>query len=98
MSSKIIFDFYHIHTYKAFFFICKKKLQLPHYFGDNLNALWDCLTGYIELPVSIQFINVSSFQLKKFDTLIKLFEDAEKEMEGELHFTYEHKEDEGALG
>jgi ribonuclease inhibitor len=31
--------------------ILKKKLDLPDYYGENLNALWDCLTGWIDLPV-----------------------------------------------
>lgn len=31
----------------------KDKLALPAYYGANLNALWDCLTGWIEVPVKI---------------------------------------------
>jgi ribonuclease inhibitor len=98
MTKNIQFDFYRIHTYKSFYRICKQKLQLPDFFGENLDALWDCLTGYIELPVSIQFENVSSFQLKKFEKLISLLKEAEKELEGRLSFKCYSKEDEDVLG
>ncbi|MCC6999333.1 MAG: barstar family protein [Deltaproteobacteria bacterium] len=28
-------------------------LELPPYYGRNLDALWDCLTGWIEPPVEV---------------------------------------------
>ena len=37
--------------------ILKEKLELPDYYGENLDALWDCLTGGIELPVCIKWSN-----------------------------------------
>ena len=33
-----------------------KKLELPEWYGNNLDALWDMLTGFIETPVSITVI------------------------------------------
>lgn len=33
--------------------IVKAKLNLPEYYGRNLDALWDCFTGDIGLPVTI---------------------------------------------
>ena len=32
------------------------KLDLPEWYGNNLSALWDMLTGFIETPVSITVI------------------------------------------
>ena len=29
------------------------KLNFPDYYGGNLDALWDCLTGWVELPIEI---------------------------------------------
>ena len=37
--------------------ILKEKLELPDYYGENLDALWDCLTGEIELSVCIKWSN-----------------------------------------
>jgi ribonuclease inhibitor len=37
--------------------ILKSKLQLPDYYGNNLDALWDCLTGDVKLPMNIEWIN-----------------------------------------
>lgn len=33
----------------------KEKLELPIYYGENLDALWDCLTGCIDLPVEVEW-------------------------------------------
>ncbi len=34
----------------------KKKLELPEWYGNNLDALWDMLTGFIETPINITVI------------------------------------------
>lgn len=37
------------------------QLNLPHYFGKNQDALWDCLTsGEIKLPITIVFYQVQN--------------------------------------
>lgn len=28
--------------------ILKEKLDLPDYYGENADALWDCLTGWMD--------------------------------------------------
>lgn len=33
----------------------KEKLELPIYYGENLDALWDCLTGWIDLPIEVEW-------------------------------------------
>ena len=33
--------------------VLKDALDLPDYYGMNLDALWDCLTRYIEVPATI---------------------------------------------
>ncbi|WP_458464258.1 barstar family protein [Paenibacillus sp.] len=35
----------------------KDKLDLPDFYGGNLDALWDCLTGMIELPLELNWTN-----------------------------------------
>ena len=72
----IVFDFDTIASTEDFYAACKEKLALPDYFGDNLDALYDCLTGYIGLPVKIKFIHLSKEQRTAFKSVIKTFEDA----------------------
>ncbi|WP_145146969.1 barstar family protein [Paenibacillus xylanexedens] len=35
----------------------KEKLALPDFYGGSLDALWDCLTGTIELPLELKWTN-----------------------------------------
>ncbi|MEG2291183.1 MAG: barstar family protein [Clostridium sp.] len=37
--------------------ILKETLELPSYYGENLDALWDCLTTEIEVPIKITWNN-----------------------------------------
>ena len=34
----------------------KARLQLPDYYGENLDALWDCL-HYLALPLTLQWLD-----------------------------------------
>ena len=43
--------------------VLKDRLDLPDYYGMNPDALWDCLTRYIEVPATITLRGVS--QAKK---------------------------------
>ena len=71
----------------------KEKLELPEWYGNNLDALWDMLTGFIETPVSITVIfkpetkateNLKESVLK----IIETFKEASEEDE-EIKFSYE---------
>lgn len=37
--------------------ILMAELRFPEYYGKNLDALWDCLTGEIELPLIVEWKN-----------------------------------------
>ena len=37
--------------------ILKSEFNFPDYYGNNLDALWDCLTGDIKLPVTLEWIH-----------------------------------------
>jgi ribonuclease inhibitor len=97
MMKTIVFNFDKIHSLQSFYSACKQQLQLTDHFGNNLDALWDCITAGIELPVTISFINLSPYHLVKFERQIDLFRDAEKELDGELTFEY-HTRDERDAG
>ncbi|MCC9088941.1 MULTISPECIES: barstar family protein [Bacillus] len=65
----------------------KTVLHLPDYYGKNLDALWDCLTGEVNLPVELTWVN---FQTSKdalghyAESLRQLFQEAEEELKGQF--------------
>ena len=70
-------------------------MTLPEHFGDNLDALFDVITGELEMPLHLEFVNMSVEQLEIFEDLLTTLEDAEEEVEG-FTFAYylEQYEDE----
>ncbi|MBO9619297.1 MAG: barstar family protein [Niabella sp.] len=85
---EVSFDFDRIGTEADFYKVAAQSLTLPEYFGNNLDALWDVLTGAIALPVSIRFINLTLGQLDKFGDIIQVFEDAQDELGDDFSFEY----------
>ena len=92
---EIYIDFVNIGDYEDFYTELKSKLELPDYFGDNLDALADVISGELEMPLHIEFVNMSVDQLETFEDLLTTLEDAEDEVEG-FTFSYylEQYEDE----
>lgn len=65
--------------------LLSKKLELPDYYGRNLDALWDCLTESSSLLLTIHWnhYEASKAQLGDYcDLLLQLFRDAEEELDG----------------
>ena len=92
---EIYIDFLEIGDYEDFYAQLKEKLPLPEHFGDNLDALFDVITGELEMPLHLEFVNMSVEQLEIFGDLLTTLEDAEEEVEG-FTFSYylEQYEDE----
>lgn len=84
---KITIDFCAIKTYADFYEQLKQKIELPDYFGDNLDALYDVISGEVSLPMEIHFINMSLDQLEEFSNLLNTMKDLEQEIE-DLIFRY----------
>ena len=92
---EVYIDFLEIGDYEDFYAQLKEKLTLPEHFGDNLDALFDVITGELEMPLHLEFVNMSVEQLEIFEDLLTTLEDAEDEVEG-FTFAYylEQYEDE----
>jgi ribonuclease inhibitor len=92
---EIYIDFLEIGDYEDFYAQLKAKLTLPEHFGDNLDALFDVITGELEMPLHLEFVNMSVEQLEIFEDLLTTLEDAEEEVE-DFTFSYylEQYEDE----
>ena len=39
------------------------KLDLPDYYGKNLDALHDCLTSWVDMPLTINIISFEEMKL-----------------------------------
>ena len=92
---EIYIDFVNIGDYEDFYEQLKSKLELPEHFGDNLDALSDVISGELEMPLHIEFVNMSVEQLETFEDLLTTLEDADDELD-DFTFTYylEQYEDE----
>lgn len=92
---EIYIDFTNIGDYEDFYTELKSKLDLPEFFGNNLDALFDSITGYVVLPLHLEFVNMSVDQLETFEDLLVTLEDADDELD-DFTFTYylEQYEDE----
>ena len=85
---QVTFDFEKIESIDDFYRKAVEKMDLPDYFGNNLDALCDSLTGGIELPMDIRFTNLNPEQLEQFYDVIVLFEDAAINLDDVLYFEY----------
>ncbi len=92
---EVYIDFLEIGDYEDFYAQLKEKLTLSEHFGDNLDALFDVITGELEMPLHLEFVNMSVEQLEIFEDLLTTLEDAEDEVE-DFTFAYylEQYEDE----
>jgi ribonuclease inhibitor len=52
---RVILDTAGISTKDDLHELLKHQLGLPDYYGKNLDALWDCLTGWIDLPLIVEW-------------------------------------------
>lgn len=60
----------------------QKALDIPDYYGRNLDALWDFLTGINEIPLTIRWINFKESEIKlgkDCQLLLQLFREVEEE-------------------
>ncbi|KQM37806.1 barstar family protein [Chryseobacterium sp. Leaf201] len=83
----IYIDFTDIGDDEDFYAQLKEKITLPEHFGDNLDALSDVITGGLEMPLHLEFVNMTVDQLETFEDLLTTLEDTEEEME-DFTFAY----------
>lgn len=83
----ISIDFTDIGDAEEFYAELKTKIELPEFFGDNLDALSDVISGHLEMPMELEFVNMSVDQLETFEDLLETLEDLEDEVE-DFSFSY----------
>ena len=79
-------DFSNCSTLGEIYDVIKSELELPDWFGGNMSAFWDALTGIIQVPAVIVFHKqVQNEDLLPFiEKLIEIAHRAEREAYLEL--------------
>ncbi|MBT2770868.1 barstar family protein [Halomonas sp. ISL-60] len=78
-----------IHGKEELHDVLQEQLGLDNDYGRNLDALWDCLTGFIPMPLTIQWLDFDTTResLGEYaERLLELMREAEEELE---EFTFE---------
>lgn len=83
----ICIDFSEIYSEEEFYAAFRAQANVPEHFGDNLDALYDFVSGDMELPVSVEFVEMKLEGLDLFMGIIETLEDAAETVEG-FDFSY----------
>ena len=69
-------DFSKIERWDEFHKTIKKELDLPHNYGENWSAFWDCLTDIVDVeePLNIEILGAEVLEQKFAGTLEKMIE------------------------
>lgn len=59
-------DFTNVKHYTQIHLIIKSALDFPDYYGQTLDALWDCLTDMVGRPIHIEIIGLDIIE-RRFD-------------------------------
>lgn len=84
---KYIFDFNEIENQPEFYRRFIQVFSLEKKQVQDLDSLWDVVVGgELPLPVEIEFVHLPEMKRRRYGALILLFDEAEEELEGQLHF------------
>ena len=89
---KVIIDGKDVTRIEVLHRILKDELDFPDYYGENLNALWDCLTGWIEFPLTLVWKNFETSQKElgsDADDVLRILKKAQEELDGEFFIQIE---------
>ncbi|WP_158781484.1 barstar family protein [Pantoea sp. BAV 3049] len=79
----VSFDFHTIANVDEFYRQFVVKFAIEMQFGANLDALWDALTGMIDLPARITLRHLAEHKdAAQFDAIIAVMREAEEETAG----------------
>ena len=78
----MIIDLQEIQTEIELHNLLAEKLKFPSFYGNNWDALWDTITGLIELPTKITFTGTNELKKKLPESMTKL-ENIFNEMQNE---------------
>jgi RNAse (barnase) inhibitor barstar len=79
-KEKYTLDFSKMEKEEQFHQILKKELDLPHNYGENWDALWDCLTDMVNVnePLYIEIVGAEILEQHyhgKLEGLLEILKD-----------------------
>lgn len=86
MNKEILLKTSEIVQYSSVHSWLKQKLELPEHYGENLDALWDCLSGDIELPLTVLWEDDAKLG-EQYKPITDVFEEAAGELD-QFQFGY----------
>ena len=85
-------DFSGLKDWREIYPLVRKCMEFPEYMGNNLDAIWDCLTDYIcyQNTITIKGVKSLSKSLQEDVTeIIDLFREAEEKYPDRFEIRYE---------
>ena len=65
--------------------VLESELELPPHYGRNLDALWDCLSAWVDFPLEVRWLAFSATRRhlgEHADRLLTLLQRADQDLEG----------------
>ena len=81
-ENPIILDFSRCRYLGEIHLVLKEKFGLPEYYGENWDALWDCLDGLFDKPVTVQiygFLSRGRALREECRKMLEVFDDVHRE-------------------
>ncbi|RPD96073.1 Barstar, RNAse (barnase) inhibitor [Candidatus Pantoea deserta] len=86
----ITLDFHRLTDRHALYQTLAQQSHCPFAFGNNLDALWDWLTGGMALPARIRLRHAAELHNSdEFGAVLALLEEAAQALEGDLRLTWD---------
>jgi len=89
----VILDGLSIESEDDFHEAIAKVFNLPGWYGRNLDALWDVLTGMVDRPINLVWLNseISRTRLQRYEKIVDLLKDvADRDIELGLISKFEY--------
>jgi ribonuclease inhibitor len=99
MKKQALIDGDNVSSEEDFHVKIARAMDFPAYYGKNLNALWDILSGDLPQPTNLVWSNAAKSRIRlgpTFNEIVKVLKEAQAQYASwETHrFTYELKDSE----
>ncbi|MTH55305.1 barnase inhibitor [Bacillus mangrovi] len=82
---ELIIDGFKLQTEEELHIYLKKELKFPEHYGNNLDALYDCLVDYTSLPLTVKWVHFEESRKilgSRAAALASVLKDAAEQVQG----------------